>query len=542
MKLILTYFREAVRKFPKQFLAAMSMIAVLTLLESLMPWGLRIFLDHLTADGGYSILIGGIVLFAAYLLVQVFVNIARFAALDRFGGRYIEYLSLSLEQAMAQTTYSEIEKLRPNVIRNVLYTDVLNIFRAIGHCIPSMLGALAVVCATVGLGFCYDIRASAFILASASLGLLLSWASRRIVAKYAGQTNTKLKTHDAWCTQFVEMLPQIQCDNLLAYYQEKTRDNLRDFIATSIREDKTIYFWTGLVSGYHSLFSIALSALLAIPAAGGSVPNLVFFTLIANLTMGQAQTLESLFQQCTRYFVSFTHVENLRRLPRRAGTKQTEAIRTVDFENVSFAYPGGVQALRNVSCHLEAGNVVHLKGGNGSGKSTFVKLLAGLYAPNQGRILLNGEPMGDFSQETLNRKILYISQDEKFLNETFHKYLEIITGRSISQEEYHRLIELVGLPADEREISENGSSLSVGQRKKLLMVKALLNQDEASVVILDEVTAGLDRETTALFRTWLAQAAERRDKIILTIDHTMPETSAKNTYLVFQNGEVKCTG
>ncbi len=538
MKLILTYFREAVRKFPRQFLAAMSMIAILTVLESLMPWGLRIFLDHLTADGGYSILIGGIVLFAAYLLVQVFVNIARFAALDKFGGRYIEYLSLSLEQAMAQTTYSEIEKLQPNVIRNVLYTDVLNIFRAIGHCIPSMLGALAVVCATVGLGFCYDIRASAFIFASASLGLLLSWASRRIVAKYAGQTNAKLKTHDAWCTQFVEMLPQIQCDNLLAYYQEKTRDNLRDFIATSIREDKTIYFWTGLVSGYHSLFSIALSALLAIPAAGGSVPNLVFFTLIANLTMGQAQTLESLFQQCTRYFVSFTHVENLRRLPRRAGTKQTEVIRTVDFENVSFTYPGGVQALRAVSCHLEAGDVVHLKGGNGCGKSTFVKLLAGLYAPNQGRILLNGEPMEDFSQETLNRKILYISQDEKFLNETFHKYLEIITGRSISQEEYHRLIELVGLPADEREISENGNSLSVGQRKKLLMVKALLNQSDASVVILDEVTAGLDRETTALFHTWLAQAANQQDKIILIIDHTMPETSVKNACLVFQNGEV----
>ena len=146
--------------------------------------------------------------------------------------------------------------------------------------------------------------------------------------------------------------------------------------------------------------------------------------------------------------------------------------------------------------------------------------------------------MGDFSQETLNRKILYVSQDEKFLNETFCKYLEVITGRSISPEEYHRLIELVGLPADEREISENGSSLSVGQRKKLLMVKALLNQDEASVVILDEVTAGLDRETTALFHKWLAQAAKQQDKIILIIDHTMPDTAVKHACLTFQNGEV----
>ncbi len=524
MRLILQYFREAISKFTKYFLAALGAITLLTLSEALIPWGFRLFLDEVTTKGDFNILIVGIILFALFLLLQIFINIVRFTTLDRFGGRFIEHLSLLLERSMAETTYSEIEKLQPGVIHNILYTDVLNIFRTIGHCIPSMLGAFTVVCVTLCIGFHYDAGISLFVFAAVAVGLLLSWSSRKILAKYAGQTNAKLKIHDMWCTQFVEMLPQIQSEGISSYYQENTRQNLRDFIGTSIREDKIIYFWTGLIRSYHTLFSLALSALLAVPAAGGSVPNLVFFTLIANLTMEQTQVLESMFQQCMRNYVSFQHVETLRMLPVRAGTKEADTIRSIDFENVSFTYPNGVQVLHNRNCHLETGDFVHLKGENGSGKSTFIKLLSGLYTATEGKILLNGIPIDQFSPESKRQKILYISQDEKLLNETFHRHLEIMTGKAISQTEYHYLLELLKLPDDEREISGNGSSLSVGQRKKLSIIKMLLRQETAAVIILDEVAAGLDAETTSFFYETIQQLANEQNKIILLIDHILPDT------------------
>lgn len=539
MKLILKYFREALCRFPGHFAASMGMIAALTAMETVVPWAMKRFLDDVTTQTNFRVLWGGIALFAGFLLVQILVNIQRFAALDKFGGRYIEYLSLSLESAMTQTPYSEIEKNQPQIIRNILYTDVLNMFRGIGHYIPSMIGAFAVMLASVSLGYWYDVRISLFISFAIVLGLLLSWSSRRVLAKHAGQTNAKLKIHDAWCSQFVDMLPLTQTHEILPYFQEKTRDHLRDFIETAIHEDKIVYCWTGLVSGYHSLFSIILSALLAAPAAGGSISNLVFFTMLANLAMQQAQSLESMFQQCVRSHPSFLHVEALRTAPARKGDRPLAPVRSVDFIDVSFAYPNGVQALKNVSCHMEAGDVILVRGSNGSGKSTFIKLLTGLYEPHEGRILLNGEPAEVFSQQSRNQQILYINQDEKLLNETFYDYLRLITGKDISDNEYSLLLEHMGLPDDDRIISGNGSSLSLGQRKKLLIIKMLLRRENASVIILDEVTAGLDTGATKLFYESVEQLAASADKIILLVDHALTDEPFLQKRIQFVNGKIE---
>ena len=75
----------------------MAMIAILTLMEIILPWSMRVFLDNQVDQKNYAEICSGIAFFAAMLLIQVFINIQRFAALDRFGGRYIEYLTLSLE-------------------------------------------------------------------------------------------------------------------------------------------------------------------------------------------------------------------------------------------------------------------------------------------------------------------------------------------------------------------------------------------------------------------------------------------------------------
>lgn len=540
MSLLVRYFREAIRRFPKSFWAAMGMTALLTLTDTIIPWGMRAFLDKVITTQDYRILWAGCAIFAVFLLIQIFLNIQRFAILDRFGGQYIADLTLTVEAAMTHTAYSEIEKMQPQVIRNILYTDVMNVFRGIGHFIPSMIGAAAVLLASLVLGFFCDTWLAIYICTAIALGLLLSWASRKILSRVAGQTNGKLKIHDAWCSQFVEMLPLIQTNNILGYYQEKTQNNLSSFITTAIKEDKKTYFWTGLVSGYHTLFSIVLSALLAIPAANGKISNLVFFTMLANLAMQQAQALESLFQQCVRMYPSFCHVDSLRQLPRRRGNIELDTILTLDFENVSFTYPNGVEALRNVNCHMRAGDAIQLSGSNGSGKSTFIKLITDLYRPTQGKLRFNTQPADCFSQQTRNQQILYINQDEKLLNETFRNYLSSISGRNISQEEYHRLIELLDLPDDNREISENGSSLSVGQRKKLLILKMLLRQSEASVIILDEVAAGLDVETVNLFYQSVETLAKQGNKIVILVDHTLESKPFINKHFEFNHGLCEC--
>lgn len=536
---ILNWFWMAAGKFPKYFLISMLLSIFLAVMNALLPWGLRIFLQQIDEQGDYRAIAAGILFFVLFFLVRIFLNMAWFVSLDCFGGKYIEDLTLKLERAMSETSYDRIEHLQPGVLRNIMYTDVLNIFRCIGHHVPSILGSIAVMMAAVFVSLGYEVKYTLFICAAVAVGLGISWCSRKILARISGKTNGMLKKHDAWCTQFISMLPVIQQNPVEEYYMAKTSENLSAFIKTAIHEDTWSTFWTGLVNGYHSLFSIALSALLALPVAGNSISNLVFFTMIANLILEQAQSAEQLFQQTVKMQISFLNVEKVLELPKTGGEKSTDRIREVKFEHVVFSYSEQASALKDICCQMQKGDIILLQGKNGSGKSTFLKILTGAYLPTEGSVSFNHLVSSELDRRKLNRRILYISQEEKCLNETFKVYLEKITGNRIEDTYYRELLQFVELPDDGRKIRENGLSLSVGQRKKLLIMKMFLRFEQSDIIILDELTAGLDAQTSKKIYSRLFQMAGQKNKIVLVVDHTETSMEKYSKIFYFSHGTLK---
>ena len=536
MKLILKYSIRAIRLFPKQFITAMGLIALMTVLDAATPWGLRFYIAEVTRTNHMNTFVVGLLVFAFYYLLCIGIRIAWYVALDRFGGKYIDQLTVEMQSRMAETPYSEIEKEQPNIIRNILFTDVLNVFRVVGHHLPSLLNSMAIIIVALTISAMYDIRITTIIALAIMLGVLLSWISRKVLAKSAGATNAKLKVHDAWCTHFVQMLPVIHTHNILSYFQRNSTKNVSEFIETSIQEDRRTLFWSELINNYHALFSVALSALLAMPLAQNSVADLVFYTMISSLVMNQAQSAELLFQQIIKSHISFKHINELNQLPKRRGQQTITSIRTIEYKNVNFVYTNGIHALKQASCIINRGDVVHLQGPNGSGKSTFIKLLTGLYEPSAGELSFNGISSIHFSQASRNESILYIGQDDLCLNEDFNTYLEVMTGEAIPNEWYVRLLSFVGLPDDERRISENGLSLSVGQRKKLLFMQMLLRCEKASVIIMDEVTAGLDVDTTKKVNKYVTNLAAKNDKIIIFVDHTLANNLPVTKKIIFTEG------
>lgn len=158
-------------------------------------------------------------------------------------------------------------------------------------------------------------------------------------------------------------------------------------------------------------------------------------------------------------------------------------------------------------------------GDNGSGKSTFIKLLVGLYPQSCGRILINETPIERYSKESLNRQILYVAQDEACLNETFKDYLDVIVLHPVDEKRYGEMLELLGLQDDGRAIEGNGKSLSAGQRKKFLAMKFMSRVESSSVIILDELTARLDEKAAGKVYAFIRSIAKRRDKIVILVAH-----------------------
>jgi ATP-binding cassette, subfamily B, bacterial len=216
-----------------------------------------------------------------------------------------------------------------------------------------------------------------------------------------------------------------------------------------------------------------------------------------------------------------------------------------EFRDVSFAYPGSErQVLRRVSFHFDAGERIALIGENGAGKTTLVKLLARLYEPTGGAILLDGVDLRDYDVDSLRGEIGVIFQD-------YMRY-DMLVRENIG---FGRIDELGNQPRVENAARksladpmiaqfklgyqqmlgrrfENGVDLSAGQWQKVALGRAYMR--DAQVLILDEPTASLDAR--AEYEVFLRFADLTRGRMAVLISHRFSTVRMADRILVLADG------
>ena len=223
----------------------------------------------------------------------------------------------------------------------------------------------------------------------------------------------------------------------------------------------------------------------------------------------------------------------------------------VVFENVGFRYPGAEHwALRNLSFTLQAGEVLALVGENGAGKTTLVKLLARLYDPDEGRILLDGHDLREYDLEALRAATGVIFQD--FVRYHLTAAENIAVGQIEAREDRARIV-----AAAERSLADevirklpkgydqvigkrfkNGVDLSGGEWQKIAIARAYMR--DAQLLILDEPTAALDaRSEFEVFQRFKELSA---GKTALLISHRFSTVRMADRILVLKGGEIEEIG
>lgn len=194
----------------------------------------------------------------------------------------------------------------------------------------------------------------------------------------------------------------------------------------------------------------------------------------------------------------------------------------IEFRNVSFAYPEGRQVLSGLSFVVNPGETVAVAGESGAGKTTVVSLLLRFHDPDQGRILLDGRPLADYTLASLRENIGVVLQEPFLFNVSVLD--NILMGRpgaarreaeaaAMAAHAHHFITELPNgydTPAGER-----GCLLSGGQRQRIALARVFLRNPR--VVILDEATSALDRESEAQVKS--AVHGLLRDRTCLIIAH-----------------------
>lgn len=224
------------------------------------------------------------------------------------------------------------------------------------------------------------------------------------------------------------------------------------------------------------------------------------------------------------------------------GSQRGPARGELRLEGVGFRYPGqDAPALADLDLSIHPGETVALVGASGSGKSTLVNLIARFHDPQQGRILLDGEPLDTLPLAWLRRQIAWVGQQVVLFDDTVAA--NIAYGRPDVPREAieaaaraaHAWDFIAALPQGlDTRIGHDGDQLSGGQRQRLAIARAFLR--DAPVLLLDEATSALDNASERAVKDALDHL--RRDRAVLVIAHRLSTVRDADRIVVMAHGRI----
>ncbi|MBP9502026.1 MAG: ABC transporter ATP-binding protein [Candidatus Promineofilum sp.] len=217
----------------------------------------------------------------------------------------------------------------------------------------------------------------------------------------------------------------------------------------------------------------------------------------------------------------------------------------VTFENVTFGYVPGVDTLSGINFTVEPGQTVAIVGQTGAGKSTLTKLINRTYDAHEGRVLVDGVDVRDWSLAALRRQISIIEQDIFLFSRSIADNIAFGAPGATREE-----IEAAARSAQAHEfivsfkdgydtvVGGRGVTLSGGQRQRIALARAFLTNPR--ILILDDSTSAVDSATEDQIQRAIRRAAENRTTFLIT--HRLSQIRWANLILVMRNGRLEAAG
>ncbi|EAC2284170.1 ABC transporter ATP-binding protein [Listeria monocytogenes] len=225
--------------------------------------------------------------------------------------------------------------------------------------------------------------------------------------------------------------------------------------------------------------------------------------------------------------------------------KMPPIVGNVDFKDVYFRYEEGVDILKGINFHVDAGESIALVGPTGAGKTTIINLLSRFYNINSGEILVDGENVEEVTLRSLRSQMGVMLQDTFIFSGTIienirYGKLDATEEEIIAAAKVVRAHDFISGLKDGyyTEVKERGSTLSAGQRQLISFARALLA--DPKILILDEATSSIDTQTEILLQEGLERLLEGRTSFIIA--HRLSTIKNSSRIFYIDNGRIQEAG
>ncbi len=415
--------------------------------------------------------------------------------------------------------------------------------------LPTIVGIVFVIVFTVRLN---PFLPLVYLGGAVVLGLLTSMLSKKIKVVQ----KTIVKETNALAGSTTESLRNIELVKSLGLTQQEIRRlnattiKILQLELKKVRTIRTISFIQGTFVNF--LQQVIVMSLLVFVFKGTLTPgtylSLTFFSFFI---FGPMQEIGNVILSYREAEASLNNMQTLFQKPIEYTPETPEAINAIEevkFENVTFWHNSSTRpALDGISFNVKLGETIAFVGPSGSGKTTLVKLLVGLYHPNNGHIYYNGHTDKNIDYEELRRQMGLVTQDPQLFSGTIKENL-LFVNPSATSEDINEALQSAScqnlLSRAENGldtlIGEGGLKLSGGERQRISIARSLLRKPR--LMIFDEATSALDSLTEDEISQTIKGITSQRNHITIMIAHRLSTIMHADRIYVLEKGNVIETG
>ncbi|HEU0007942.1 MAG TPA: ABC transporter ATP-binding protein [Terriglobia bacterium] len=433
-----------------------------------------------------------------------------------------------------QKVRTDVEKLTVAAI-NIVFTSLVGVLWVMGYALTVHWVIALVYFSTVPV-----------------LGLLSSMLSRKIkqIQKVIVAETTALAGATTESLRNIELVKSLGLAQQEIERLNKTTGKILELELKKVRYLRSLSFVQGTSVNFlrNSILFLMLYLIFAQEITVGQFFALWIYSFFI---FGPLQELGSVINTYREAEVSLSNFEQILKTPKEpkpANPVPLAEIHQLEFSEVSFQHrSAAARALKGISFSVERGETIAFVGPSGSGKTTLVKLLVGLYAPQEGEILYDGIPMTHVDLDRLRERIGFVTQDTQLFSGSIRENLLFVNPKAtdadclevLQKAACQSLLERADKGLD-TVIGEGGVKVSGGEKQRLSIARALLRQP--SLLVFDEATSSLDSLTEEEISETVREISMRGDLITILIAHRLSTVLHADRIFVLEKGQIVESG
>lgn len=469
--------------------------------------------------------------------------------IQKFGARIF---TDGLQHAMG-LAYQDFEDKRSGETLSILQKVRIDTEKFISYFINVLFATLV----SVSFLIWYSINKSwilvpIYLLAIVLLGTLISFLSKKIkiIQKLIVTETTMLAGSTTESLRNIELIKSL---GLTEHEVERLNKNTFKILGlelTKVKKVRSLNFVQGTMINLfrQSILFILMWFIFQNVLSPGELITMQFFSFFL---FGALQEFGNIILSYREAEVSLNNFEALlsrplEKIPEDA--VEIGNIEALEFQNISFKHQTALRhALNDISFQVKKGETIAFVGPSGSGKTTLVKILVGLYRPEEGKILYNGVKSDHIVFDDLRKQIGFVTQDTQLFSGTIKENLLFVNPKASDElvlDALHKaacqnLLSRADKGLDTM-IGEGGIKLSGGEKQRLSIARALLRKP--NLLIFDEATSALDSLTEEEISATIRDISSEQNKITILIAHRLSTIFHADRIFVLEKGKIIETG